>query len=109
MSTKHKSINPDSIDFSATSLSVNNWTEPMVLQKVSQSDVIEWYFHNGNPGPSLLVSTVLKWIEANQLHVPEDMEDHECDSLKWLDDNFEAATEAYFMSVYAEESEVGND
>lgn len=111
MSTKHKSINPETIDFTATSLSTQTWYSitDLSIKPISDSDVIEWYFFNGNPGPALLVSTVLKWIEANKLHVPEDMLPHECDSLKWLDDNFESATRDYFMAVYAEESEVEND
>ena len=108
MSTKHKSINPKFIDFSATALYAKGNTDLAHLKPVSPKDSVQWYFKDGYPASELLVSTVLKWIEANNLHVPEDMEAHECDSLKWLDDNFEAATEAYFMAVYAEESEVGN-
>ena len=104
MSTKHKSINPDTIDFSATSLSIDT-TDPFSTV-VKETDTIEWHFKDNHPGPSLLVSTVLKWIEANNLHVPDDMEAHECDSLKWLDANFESATKDYFMAVYAQESEV---
>lgn len=107
MSTKHKSINPDTIDFSATSLSGPQINPPM-LRPISSSDVIEWYYSDGNPGPSLLVSTVLKWIEYKGLHVEDDMLPYECDSLKWLDENFEYATKAYFMAVYAEESEVNH-
>jgi len=108
MSTKHKSINPKFIDFSATSLwGVGSSSFP--LKPLSPKDSIQWYFKDGYPACELLVSTVLKWIEANSLHVPEDMLPHECDSLKWLDDNFEEATKDYFMAVYAEESEVGND
>lgn len=106
MSTKHKSINPDTIDFSATSLASYDRGETSALENISISDSIEWNYSDGSPGPSLLVSTVLKWIETNNLHVPEDMEAHECDSLKWLDDNFEYATCRYFLDVYAEESEV---
>jgi len=94
MSTKHKSINPDTIDFSAT--------QCMLL--LPKHD-IDWLNHDGEVVASLLVSTVLKWIEANNLHVPEDMEAHECNSLKWLDDNFESATKTYFMAVYAMEGE----
>lgn len=106
MSTKHKSINPETIDFSATSLSspsIAFWWE------ISEKDSIEWYYTTGELCTSLLVSTVLKWIEANNLHVPDDMEAHECDSLKWLDNNFESATKDYFMEVYAMESEVSHD
>lgn len=108
MSTKHKSINPDTIDFSATSLASNWRTISQPDGVLSPNDSIEWHYSNGELCTSLLVSTVLKWIESNNLHVPEDMEAHECDSLKWLDDNFESATRAYFMAVYAEEIEVGN-
>lgn len=107
MSTKHKSINPETIDFSYTAIPGSN--NDMEMFPIELSDSIEWYYTTGELCTSLLVSTVLKWIESNKLHVPEDMEAHECDSLKWLDNNFESATEAYFMAVYAEESEVGND
>jgi len=95
MSTKHKSINPDTIDFSATQ-----------CMGLTMTESIDWINNYGNVEASILVPTVLKWIEANNLHVPEDMLPHECDSLKWLDDNFESATRDYFMDVYAEESEV---
>lgn len=105
MSTKHKSINPDTIDFRATALCSNGIVNFSNITPLSNKDSIQWYFKNGYRACDLLVSTVLKWIEANNLHVPEDMEAHECDSLKWLDDNFESATEAYFMAVYAEEGE----
>jgi len=110
MSTKHKSINPDTIDFDSTSLASNYRGCTLDnADRVFEDDTIEWYYVTGELCTSLLVSTVLKWIEANNLHVTEDMEDHECDSLQWLDQNFKEATKAYFMAVYAEESEVGND
>ena len=107
MSTKHKSINPDTIDFSATELTSGLHGMPHMWEtSIKENDTIGWLNIDGECVASLLVSTVLKWIEANNLHVPEDMEAHECDSLKWLDDNFESATKDYFMAVYAEESEV---
>jgi len=107
MSTKHKSINPETIDFSATSLDTHN---SFKIYDIEACNDIEWLSKSGECVLKLRVMTVLKWIEANKLHVPEDMEAHECDSLKWLDDNFGSATKAYFMDVYAmEESEVRND
>jgi len=109
MSTKHKSINPKFIDFSATALYSNANIDIKDITGISPKDSVQWYFKDGYPASELLVSTVLKWIEANNLHVPEDMLPFECDSLKWLDDNFESATRDYFMAVYAKESEVGHD
>lgn len=110
MSTKHKSINPNSIDFSATALYSNANIDIKQITGISDKDSVQWYFKDGYPAAELLVSTVLKWIERKHLRVPEDMLPHECDSLKWLDANFEYATRKYFMDVYAmEESEVGND
>jgi len=107
MSTKHKSINPDTIDFDSTSLASNyRGCNLDNADCVFEDDSIEWYYTTGELCTSLLVSTVLKWIEAKNIHVPEDMLPHECDSLKWLDDNFESATRDYFMDVYAVESEV---
>lgn len=98
MSTKHKSINPDSIDFSATQ-----------CMGLKLTDSIDWIYNTGKTAASLLVSTVLKWIESKGLHVPEDMLPYECDSLKWLDANFYYATHEYFMDVYAMEGEYSND
>lgn len=111
MSTKHKSINPDTIDFSSTSLdSGESFYRNLMTPVLSETDIIEWYYTTGESCVSIQAGNLGKWIEANNLHVPQDMEAHECDSLKWLDDNFESATKDYFMAVYAiEESEVGND
>lgn len=75
MSTKHKSINPDTIDFSATSLASYDRGETSALEPISISDSIEWNYKDGSPGPSLLVSTVLKLLNPryisrmNQPHV----------------------------------------
>lgn len=104
MSTKHKSINPDTIDFSSTACHYNQ--KYKLSESISEKDRIEWYYNTGELCTSLLVSTVLEWVEDNKLHIPDHLEPYECDSLKWLDDNFELATEVYFMVVYAEESEV---
>ena len=110
MSTQHKSIDPDKMDFTATSLTSGfHRIHGLDTSSIKLSDKIEWYYSNGYPAASLLVSTVIKWIEANVLHVPEYMFSYECNSIEWLDDNFESATTAYFMEVYAKESEVNND
>jgi len=90
MSKTHNSIDPETIDFTATQ-----------CMGLKVTDEIEWMYKDGEVAASILVSTVLKWIEINQKHVPEDKLPFECDSLQWLDDNFEEATKDYFMEVYA--------
>lgn len=90
MSKTHNSIDAETIDFTATQ-----------CMGLRVTDEIEWMYQDGDRAASILVSTVLKWIELNKMHVTEDKLPFECDSLQWLDDNFEYATKAYFMEFYA--------
>lgn len=96
------SIPSNLIDFNATALASNS------PEGIQLTDKVEYYYQTGELAASVSVGNIVHFLELNNLHVPDDKYEHECNALEYFDKCFDVATTQYFNSVLAAGKELDN-